>query len=182
MIVDADKAEHQEGRAAHKHKGQLHGAVLLAACTPESDEKVHRDECDLIEHEHGEKVDRDEEAIDTCREENQPEEEFLGLGNFPRSEATGYKDNTGQDKHGDRNAVDTHRKVDVERCEPLPRVNPEHGFGSTGGAEGEIVDKKPDGESSQCDRARDGHCTNLLDVPAEGEPQHHDEGYHHKVN
>ena len=62
VVVDADEAEHQEGRAAHKHQGKLHCGILLAACAPYADEKVHRDKSDLVEHEHREEVDRDKEA------------------------------------------------------------------------------------------------------------------------
>ena len=34
----------------------------------------------LVEHEHGEEVDRDEETVNTCREKSEPHEELLGEG------------------------------------------------------------------------------------------------------
>ncbi len=120
VVVDADQTEHQEGRAAHEHKGQLHRRVFLAARAPHADEKIHRDKSHLIEHEHREKVHRDEEAVDTRREEYQPKEERSGIVDFPRGERTGKDDNRCQNDHGDRNAVDSNRKIYVESLEPCP--------------------------------------------------------------
>ena len=62
VIVDAEDADKKQCRAAHKHKGQLHRSIVLVAAAPHSDEKIHRDERNLIEHEHCEQVNRDEEA------------------------------------------------------------------------------------------------------------------------
>ena len=78
--VDAYQAKDDERRTAHKHQRKLHGCILLATRTPETNEKVHRDECHLVEHEHGEEVDRDEETVNTCREKSEPHEELLGEG------------------------------------------------------------------------------------------------------
>ena len=64
-IVDAENADDQESRTSHKHQRELHGCIFLLARTPYSDEKVHRDEGYLIEHEHGEHVGADEESVDT---------------------------------------------------------------------------------------------------------------------
>ena len=64
--VDTYQAEDDEGRTAHKHQRKLHGCILLATRTPETNQEVHRDEGYLIEHKHGEEVDRDEETINTC--------------------------------------------------------------------------------------------------------------------
>ena len=64
--VDAHQAEDDEGGTTHKHQRKLHGCILLATRTPETNQEVHRDEGNLVEHEHGEEVDRDEETVNTC--------------------------------------------------------------------------------------------------------------------
>ena len=66
-----------------EHKGKFHGRVVLAARPPYTDEEVHGDKRNLIKHEHSEEVDRDKEAEHTSREEDEPEEEFLGLRDSP---------------------------------------------------------------------------------------------------
>ena len=76
--VRAEETEHQECRTTHKHQSKLHSRILLATCAPDTDKKIHRDQSHLIEHEHGEHVDRDEEAEHTGGEEREPEEEILG--------------------------------------------------------------------------------------------------------
>ena len=86
MVVDADEAEHEECRSTHEHECELHCGVVLAARSPDTDEKVHGNKCDLIEHEHGEEVDGDEETKYSGGEKNEPKEESLGLGDGPRSE------------------------------------------------------------------------------------------------
>ena len=57
VIVDTDQTEHQESRAAHEHKGELHGRIVLVARAPHSDKEIHGYQRHLIEHEHGEEVD-----------------------------------------------------------------------------------------------------------------------------
>ena len=78
MEVNSNDSQHQEGRAAHEHEGKLHSTVVLVTTTPHTNQKVHGNECHLIEHEHCEQVDTDKEAKYTCRQEEEPQEELLG--------------------------------------------------------------------------------------------------------
>ena len=75
--VDGQNTDDEKSRATHKHKGKLHCSIFLGTTTPHTDEKVHWDEGNLVEHEHSEEVDGDKESKDTCRQENKPEEVLL---------------------------------------------------------------------------------------------------------
>ncbi len=138
VVVDTDKAEHKEGRAAHKHKGKLHCGIVLAARTPYADEEVHRYEGHFIEHEHREEVDGDEEAEHAGRQQNQPKEECFGLCHGPRGERACENDYGGENEHGHGDTVDTYCEVYVERFKPCPRVNEEHRLCGSGIAEAEV--------------------------------------------
>ena len=63
--VYSEDTENEQGRTSHEHQRKLHGGILLVAAAPYADEKVHRDEGYLVEHEHGEHVYADEEAEHT---------------------------------------------------------------------------------------------------------------------
>ncbi len=64
-VVDTQDTDKQEGGAAHQHQCQLHGGVLLASRPPYTDKQIHGNEGNLVEHEHGEQVGRDEEPEHT---------------------------------------------------------------------------------------------------------------------
>ena len=76
MIVDTENAKHQECRATHQHQCKFHCRVVLVARTPYTDKEVHRNKSHLVEHKHGEEVNRDEETKHTNREEEEPHEEL----------------------------------------------------------------------------------------------------------
>ena len=76
-IVDSEDSDDKQGRASHKHQSELHGSILLVSATPHTDEKIHRDESNLIEHEHSEHIGADEEAVNTGREQCEPKEVLL---------------------------------------------------------------------------------------------------------
>ena len=119
VVVDADDAEHQEGRATHEHQRKLHGRVVLVATAPHANQQIHGDERDLVEHEHGEQVDGYEEAEHACRQQIEPKEELLGQRiDFPRGEHAGKHDEGRKQYHDHRHAIDAKRKVDVERSIP----------------------------------------------------------------
>ena len=63
--VDAENTDDEKCRTSHKHQGELHGCIFLVAAAPYADEKIHRDERNLVEHEHGEEVGADEESEHT---------------------------------------------------------------------------------------------------------------------
>ena len=182
VVIDADEAEHEECRAAHEHQGQLHGRVVLAARAPYADEKVHRDKSHLIEHKHGEEVDRDKEAEHTGRQQNQPQEESLGLSYGPRCERTGKYYYRRKQEHGHRYAVDTHGKVDVERLEPCPGINEEHRSVLSGFTEGQEIDQKIDRQGGKGEGADYSHRADLTDIPAQGKTAEHEQRNHHEVN
>ena len=92
-VVDAQYAENQERRAPHQHQRQLHGSILLVARPPHAYQQIHGDECHLVEHEHGEHIGADEEAIHTRREQGEPQEILLGHGlQLPRGKGTSKDD------------------------------------------------------------------------------------------
>ena len=91
--VDTYQSEDDESGTSHKHKSKLHCCILLTTGTPVTDKKVHRDKGYLIEHEHREEVDADEETIYSGGEQCEPHEELLGQRlELPRSECSGEHD------------------------------------------------------------------------------------------
>ena len=98
--VDTQDTDDEECRTTHQHQGQLHGRILLRTTTPYTNQEVHRDEGYLVEHEHGEHVDRDEEAIYTDAQEGEPEEVFLlHWLHLPRGKCTCEHDDGCQENH-----------------------------------------------------------------------------------
>ena len=107
-IEDTEDAAHEEGRSAHEHEGQFHGGIFFLAAAPDADEEIHRDEGDFIEHEHGEHVDRNEEAENAHAQEGEPKEIFLGEGlELPGGEGACEDDDGREQQHGYADAVDT---------------------------------------------------------------------------
>ena len=92
--INSEYAEDKQCRTTHKHKGKLHGRILLMAAAPYTDKQVHRDKGNLVEHEHREHVGCNEEAIDTCTQQCKPKEILLRQRlKAPRSECSGkYND------------------------------------------------------------------------------------------
>ena len=76
--IDTQYTDQQKRRTAHEHKGKFHRRIGFVTATPHSDEKIHRDKSDLIEHEHRKEVDRNKETEYPYREKYQPKEEFFG--------------------------------------------------------------------------------------------------------
>ena len=79
-VEDAKQSEDKQCGASHEHQGELHGRVFLVAAAPNADEKIHRDKSDLVEHEHREHINGDEEAVDTRGKQGEPKEIFLCHG------------------------------------------------------------------------------------------------------
>ena len=85
-----------------EHCKQCKDAACMKNCPVHAiyAEEVHRNQRNLIEHEHGEHVDRDEEAIYTDAQECEPEEVFLlHWLHLPGSKCTGEHDDRSQEKH-----------------------------------------------------------------------------------
>ena len=76
-VVDTQQSENQQSRTSHQHQCKLHGRILLATRTPNTNQQVHRNQSNLVEHEHCEQVGRDEEAKHTCRKQCEPKEVLL---------------------------------------------------------------------------------------------------------
>ena len=140
-VEDAEDASHEERGATHQHEGQFHGGVFLLSATPYADEKVHRDECNLVEHEHGEHVYADEEAENAEAKQREPQEVFLGERlQFPRGECAGEHDDGRQQKHGNGDAVHTYGVADVQGLDPFDGVGIEHFCGRSGCTVAQIDD------------------------------------------
>ena len=76
-VVDTQQSENQQSRTSHQHQGKLHGRILLATRTPNTNQQVHRNQSYLVEHEHSEQVGRDKEAEHTSRKQCEPKEVLL---------------------------------------------------------------------------------------------------------
>ena len=71
-------------------------AVFFFPATPDADQEVHGDEGDLVEHEHGEEVDGDEEPEHADGQEVEPQEVFfLQEVHFPGREGAREDDDGG---------------------------------------------------------------------------------------
>ena len=119
--VDAQNTQHEKCRPAHEHERELHSRVVLVARAPHADEQIHGDEGHLIEHEHSEQVDRDEEAEHTCREQKEPHEELTWQRvHLPRGKHTGKHDESREQNHGHRHAVDAKGQFNIKWSIPSP--------------------------------------------------------------
>ena len=76
--IDSENTDQQEGGTTHKHECQFHGCVFFASRTPYTNQQVHRNQCDFVEHEHGEQVDGYKESEHSHREQGEPKEIFFG--------------------------------------------------------------------------------------------------------
>ena len=123
-IEDSEDATHKECGTSHQHQGELHGGILLATRTPNADKQIHGDKCHLVEHEHREHVDADEEAKHACAEEREPQE--ILLVHVPRYERARKYNDGGKQQHSHADAVNTHRILDVQWLNPVERGREEH--------------------------------------------------------
>ena len=76
--IYAKNTKDEQSRTSHQHQRKFHCRILLVAAAPDSDKKIHRDKCNLIEHEHGEHVGCDEETVHTSAQKSEPKEILLG--------------------------------------------------------------------------------------------------------
>ena len=177
-VEDAEDAAHEEGRAAHEHEGELHGCILLAATTPHANEQVHGDEGYLVEHEHGEHVDRDEEAEHTEAQQGEPKEVLLGEGlELPRGKGAREDDDGRKQQHGYRDAVDAYGILDVQGGEPVERGGVEHFTLNACGTVGQEDVGKVDRQSQQSRTTGHHDGTHSLDIAGEPQSEQHDQRY-----
>ena len=183
--VDADQAEHQEGRATHQHQRQLHRTVVLVAAAPHTNQQVHGNQCDLIEHEHREQVDRDKETEHTRGQQEEPHEELTGQRvHLPRGEHTGEHDERRQQDHHYAHAIDTECQVDIERGIPHHVAAQDHLAGvTTGTCVKENLDQHG-GEHHENAGTDNGNGPDGLDalVAADGQASKRQQRHDHKVN
>ena len=105
----AQNTDQQESRTTHQHQGQLHGCVFLASRAPYTDQQIHRDQRDFVEHEHCEQINGDEESEYSHRQECEPQEVFFGQRlQLPGSEGTGENNDGTKQQHGYRYSVDSY--------------------------------------------------------------------------
>ena len=172
--VDAQDADQQQRRTAHEHQRQFHGGILLAAAAPHADQQVHRDQRHLVEHEHREEVDRNEESEDTHAQQAEPEEILLDLLlHPPRGKRPRKHDDGRQQQHGNRNAVYPHGIVDIERRIPHMAFGKEHGGLLARLAQAEVAEHQHHRQRQQQRGTRHHHGTHLPRGLREPEPQHH---------
>ena len=150
-IEDSKDTAHQKGGSTHKHKGELHCRIFLVSRTPITNEKVHGDERDFIEHEHHEQVNRHKESEHSKRKKREPKEVFLGERfETPRSKCSGKHNDGRQQKHCHRNAVNTNSVVYMKRGKPSIVHGKEHILGCACVACIEIHHHKSDRTYKQC--------------------------------
>ena len=179
--IDPQDPHQQERRTTHEHQGKFHRCILLAARTPQTDQQVHRDQCDLVEHEHREQVDRDKEPEHAQRKEHQPHVVFLGLVlDGPRSKHTGEEDDGRKHQHGYRNTVHPDGVMDVQRSEPQDAVGVQHRRIGTC----RPIRKERHQQVNSCRQhsagSRNGHRMHLFDAAAKQQRQEHQYRYDNK--
>ena len=175
--VDAQNTDDQQGRASHEHERQLHGSILFGTTSPHANQEVHGNQSHLVEHEHGEHVDRDEETIDTRREQGEPEEILFGHRlQLPRGEGAREDDDARQEQHHHRDAIHTYRVFDIQGLEPVNGVGIEHHVSDTSRTLLDEVYRQPDGQAQQTGGAYHHHTTHLTQVASQPEAKQHQDG------
>jgi len=175
--VDAEDAEDEQGGTTHEHQGQFHGRILLRARTPDADEQVHRDEGDLVEHEHREHVGGDEEAEHTNAQQHEPKEVLLGERlQLPGGERAREDDDRREEDHHHGDAIHADAIGDLERFEPRDAIGEQHVGGIATGALVDEIDSQPDGQRQQGGSTDNHHATHLIEVLGQPEAQEHQEG------
>ena len=175
--VDAEDAEDEQGGTTHEHQGQFHGRILLRARTPHADEQVHRDEGDLVEHEHREHVGGDEEAEHTNAQQHEPKEVLLGERlQLPGGEGAREDDDRREEDHHHGDTIHADAIGDLERFEPRDAIGEQHVGGIATGALVDEIDSQPDGQRQQGGSTDNHHATHLIEVLGQPEAQEHQEG------
>ena len=176
-IEDTEYSAHEEGRTAHKHEGELHRCIFFASTTPHSDEEIHGDKGNFIEHEHSEHVGGDEEAKHTHGEKGEPEEVFLGQWlELPRSESTSEGDDGREEQHGYADAVNTNGVVDVKGWKPLYTAHKEHFAVGIEGSRIEEGEDQIDGECQEGCAPGYHDASNLIETARNPKRRQHQKG------
>ena len=176
-IEDAEDAAHEEGRTSHQHQGQFHRCIFFATATPHSDEEIHGDKCDFIEHEHGEHVGSDEESEHTHGKEGEPKKVFLGHGfELPRSKGTGEGDDGREEQHGYADSVNTNGVVDVKGWKPLYTAHKEHFAVRIEGSRIEEGEDQIDGECQEGGAPGYHDASNLIETARNPKRRQHQKG------
>ena len=123
-IEDTKDTTHEESRTAHKHECQLHGCIFFRTCAPHTNQQIHRDKSYFIEHKHGEHVDGNEETINTCTQQCEPQEVFLI--HVPRNKRSCKHDDGGEQQHCNRDSIDSDGVLNVQWCNPIERGGEQH--------------------------------------------------------
>lgn len=148
---------------------------------PETDEQVHRNKCYLIEHEHGEEVDADEETVYTSGEQREPHEELFGQRlELPRCERAGEDDDAGEKQHHNADAVNADGIRYVEWGKPYMAVLVEHLSSVACSTLTDEVERQPDAQSQEAGGTGYHHSTNLIDVAGTPKAQQHQYGNNNK--
>ena len=178
--VDAKDADDQQRGSSHEHQRQLHGTVLLWTGTPNADEQVHRNQSDLVEHEHGEEVLRDEEAKHTGRQQGEPEEVFLlHRMLLPGGKGSREDDDGRKQDHHHRDAVHARAIEDVQGLEPRYGVAEEEGelLSRHGLARLQKGKYQVDGKGEKRRRTYDHDATHLTVVASQPKGKQHQNRY-----
>ena len=91
--IQSQQSHQDQCRTTHQHQGQLHGRIFPRTAPPDTDQKVHRDDCNLVKQEQGKQVEGDEKAKYPGREKDQGDKKFFGqLFHFPGGKDPGKDD------------------------------------------------------------------------------------------
>ena len=183
--IDTNQAEHQEGRATHQHQRQFHRAIVLVTTTPHTNEQVHGNQSNLIEHEHREQVNRDKETEHTRGQQEEPHEELTRHGvHLPRSEDSGEHDERRQQNHHHAHSVDTQSQVNIERGVPHHVAAQDHLVGDSGASRLQEDAHQPSSQHHEHTGTDDCNGPDGLDalIAANGQASKREQRHDHKVN
>ena len=144
---------------------------------PYTDKQIHGNKGNLVEHEHGEQVYRDEEPEHTDGKEGEPKEIFFSQRLQPPGGECSGKDNDGRkQQHGYRNTVYSYRIVDVECRIPDHVGTEQHFIRGTSVACIEVHHGQCRRKNQQSRCTGHHHRAYLCDVAAEPKTQQHQQG------
>ena len=144
---------------------------------PEPNQQVHGNQRYLVEHEHGEHIGADEEAVNTRREQGEPKEILLGEGlQLPRGKGTSEHDDARQEQHHDRDTVDTNTVGNIKWLEPRRRSRQQHHIGITCCTLLNKIDGQPYGQGQQTRGANHHHATHLIERLGQPKAEQHQGG------
>ena len=117
--VSGKNTDEDERPTEERIKSQLHRAIFLIGRSEDRDEKIFRNDHDLIEDKEQKQIGAQEDAVRTGDNKQQPEEKFvLPMFHIPREKHCAHRDNARDENHCEANAIDREMIIHPERRYP----------------------------------------------------------------